>query len=354
MSSAVGDAVGPARPTTAPTDDQRPGFAPARLARLARRAVDDLELDLTGRVVLTEAATGAYAVTPVIASLAGARVVALTKDTRYGTVDQVRSLTGSLGRLADARHPIEIVTELTPELIGGADIVTNSGHLRPIDGEFVARLGPGAVVPLMFEAWEIGLGRSDVDLAALRSRGIAHAGTNEHHPRIGVFEHHRAMVLRLLSDCGIAVHGANFVVVCDNPFEPEIVDGLVCAGAQVHCARSLDTVDTPENVDAVLIASRPGTHPVIGRNEAQRIATRWPGAVVVQVWGDIDRNALAGRGVPYWPLTGPAPGHMAVLPSAVGPEPIVRLQAGGLKVGQILLKSTALWTDEDREYVDAL
>ena len=32
----------------------------------------------------------------------------------------------------------------------------------------------------------------------------------------------------------------------------------------------------------------------------------------------------------------PRPGHMGVLPSAIGPEPIIRLQAGGLKVGQLL------------------
>ncbi|UGQ14494.1 hypothetical protein LO772_13435 [Yinghuangia sp. ASG 101] len=335
--------------------DPRPGFTPARLARLARRAVADLELDLTGRVVLTEAATGAYVVTPVIAALAGAaRVIALAKETRYGTVENVRSLTDTVARTAGTRHPIEIVTALTPDLVGAADIVTNSGHLRPIDAEFAARLKPGAVVPLMVEGWEIGLGRADVDLAALRSHGIAHGGTNEHHSRVGVFEHHRAMVLRLLSDCGIAAHGANCVVLCDNPFEPEIVDGLVHAGAQVHYARSLDTVNTPRDVDAVIVALRPRGLPVIGAHEARRIAARWPGAVVLQVWGDIDRTSLEREGVPFWPATGPAPGHMAILPSAVGPEPIVRLQAGGLKVGQVLLMPPELRTDEDKEYVDVL
>ncbi len=339
---------------TQPTDP-RPGFAPKRLARLARRAVADLELDLTGQVVLTEAATGAYAVTPVIAALAGAsRVVALAKDTRYGTVGHVRELTETVALFAGTRHRIEIVTALTPELVGAADIVTNSGHLRPLDREFVSGLKPGAVVPLMVEAWEVGLGRDDIDLTALREHGIAHAGTNEHHPCIGVFEHHRAMVLRLLADCGIAVHGANCVVLCDNPFEPEIVDGLMGAGARVHCARSLDGVNTPRDVDAVVVALRPGRRPVIGADEARRIAAPRPRAVVVQVWGDLDRAALDTHGVPYWPPTGPAPGHMAILPSAIGPEPIVRLQAGGLKVGQVLLKPERSRTDEDLEYIDAL
>jgi hypothetical protein len=42
--------------------------------------------------------------------------------------------------------------------------------------------------------------------------------------------------------------------------------------------------------------------------------------------------------VPVWPPEAPPPGHMGVLPSAVGPEPIVRLQAGGLKVGEVLAR----------------
>ena len=37
-----------------------------------------------------------------------------------------------------------------------------------------------------------------------------------------------------------------------------------------------------------------------------------------------------------WPEKAPKPGHMGILPSALGPEPIIRLQVGGLKVGQLL------------------
>ncbi|HZI54747.1 MAG TPA: hypothetical protein VFD56_13620, partial [Chitinophagaceae bacterium] len=59
-------------------------------------AVNRLNLDLSGKVVLTEAATGAYIVTPVIAALAGAEVYAFTKDTRYGTVADVKKQTKEL------------------------------------------------------------------------------------------------------------------------------------------------------------------------------------------------------------------------------------------------------------------
>ena len=53
------------------------------------RQVKALQLNLKGKTVLTEAATGAYIVTPLIAALAGARVFAFSKTTRYGTVEDV-------------------------------------------------------------------------------------------------------------------------------------------------------------------------------------------------------------------------------------------------------------------------
>ena len=45
------------------------------------RQVEALQLDLKGRIVLTEAATGAYVVTPVIAAISGAKVFAFSKIT---------------------------------------------------------------------------------------------------------------------------------------------------------------------------------------------------------------------------------------------------------------------------------
>jgi hypothetical protein len=68
-------------------------------------------------------------------------------------------------------------------------VVTNSGHVRPIDEAMVALMKPTAVVPLMFEAWEAEAGRSDLDIPALRrarDRGGRH---HERHPAVDVFSY---------------------------------------------------------------------------------------------------------------------------------------------------------------------
>lgn len=330
----------------------RPGLNTARLVRLMREAVARCRLDLRGTVVLTEAATGAYAVTPVLAALAGAaRVVAVTRATAYGTVAEVTAATEALAAAAGVSGRIRVGTEKRPELFGAADVVTNSGHVRPIDARVVGLMRPGAVVPLMYERWELRPG--EVDLAACAARGVRVAGTNERHPNVGVFEYLGAMAVKLLLDAGVAVHGSRVLVVCDNPFADFLCRGLSGAGAAVELAAAVAPGSLNEQLDAILVATKPGTAP-IGRAEAELIGTTAPGAVVAQYWGEIDRAALDAVGVAYCPAAAaaPAPGHMGVLPSAVGPEPIVRLQAGGLKVAEVLLRVAPV--SSDWEYVDAV
>ncbi|PUA82356.1 hypothetical protein [Nocardioides currus] len=331
----------------------RPGFAPQRLERLVRDAATASHLDLTGRCVVTEAATGAYVVTPVLAALAGARrVVAITRPTRYGTTSEVRDATLQLAERLGVAGVIEVVEELTPEHLADADVVTNSGHVRPIDERMAAQLRPGAVVPLMYESWELEARAGDVDIAALAARGVVFAGTNERHPHVDVFSYLGMMAVWQLAQAGVAVYRSRIALVCDNEFAPYVGLGLTRAGAHVVLrSHALDLPDT-EDFDAIVIAQTPTEGDVLDAAIAHRIAGAWPGTPVMQFWGDLDRDALAAAGVGVWPPQAPPRGHMGVLPSDIGPEAIVRLQCGGLKVAEVLLKPGSERTLDDLEHID--
>jgi hypothetical protein len=304
-------------------------------------------------VVLTEAATGAYVVTPVLAAMAGARrVFAMTRPTRYGSVEEVTAATSELARAAECDDRIEVVTELTPQIIAQADIVTNSGHVRPIDAKFISRMKPTAVIPLMYEAWECRA--EDLDLPACRARGIPVAGTNERIPAVDVFSYLGVMAVKLLLDAGVSVYGSRVLLLCDNAFAPYIARGLTGAGAAVEMADGLSGSIGSGPVDAVLVAMQPRKGPVVDADGAATIAARWPGAVLAQYWGDVDRDAVAAAGVPIWPERAPGAGHMAILPSDIGPESIVRLQSGGLKVGEVLLRAARTGQRSEWEFVDEL
>jgi hypothetical protein len=314
--------------------DTRPGLDVRRLVTLMRAAITRCELDLRGRTVLTEAATGAYVVTPVLAAMAGAEVYALAASTDYASTPELRTATLELAESAGVAAQICLVADKSPAVVGAADIVTNSGQVRPIDGSMVASMSRSSVVPLMYESWEYR--HSDIDLAACRARGIQVAGTNERHHSVDVFSFLGLMAVKQLHDAGVAVYESHLLVLCDNLFAPYIVGGLRSAGAHVTHAVELTQQALDQPRDAIVLAMQPGVGNAIAAADAQLLGERAPGSVLVQYWGDADREALAMFGVPVWPLRAPRPGHMGVLPSAIGPEPIVRLQAGGLKVGQLL------------------
>ena len=361
-----------------------------RVARKIAETVRRLRLDLSGLDVLTEAATGPYAVTAVIAAHAGARVTALTKNSRYGTAEEVRRETIELAAEMGVADRIEIVESLRPDEIARANVVTNSGHLRPIDARFVSAMTPGTVVPLMYESWELREG--EIDLNACRRRGIVVAGTNERHPHLRVFDYLGLLAVKGLLHCGVPAACSRLLLVCDNPFCPYILKTLTDCGAAVDVLTPTGVVGAPKRCgdersmyDGVIVADTPGVQPILGKAGEAKYAVGQLGQfdVLVQLWGDVDRSLFSGRaettgamgwhalrdegrgepakprpsslrachpgqegdranraqmlgGVVCHPAAEPARGHMGMLLSELGPDPIVRLQAGGLKVGQQL------------------
>ena len=128
----------------------------------------------------------------------------LTKSSRYGTIEQVKTLTQQLADIAGVSGRIEFITEKTQDIVAQADIITNSGHVRPINTEMIGWMKPTAVIGLMYEAWEFR--PEDVDLIACRLKDIQVAGVNERHPAVDVFSFLGIMAVKLLLDAGIAVY----------------------------------------------------------------------------------------------------------------------------------------------------
>lgn len=333
--------------------DTRPGLNPYRLVRLMQQAIARCHLELDDAIILTEAATGAYIVTPIIAAMAGAKkVFALTKNSPYGTIEQVISQTQKIAEIAGVNHRIEFITEKSPSIVFQADIITNSGHLRPIDAVMINAMKPTAVIALMYEAWEFR--PDDVDLLACRRRGIEVVGVNEQHPQVDVFSFLGMMAIKLLLDAGIAVYTTNILLLCDNSFASFIQNSLIKAGAHVDLVDHLAAAPTHKSYDAILVALQPKIGPVLSVQDAVAIAKYWPGTVVAQYWGDIDRSAFSLHQIPIYPDIEPKRGHMGILPSAIGPNPIIRLQTGGLKAAAVIQRRFLQCNSTDREFVQTL
>ncbi|MCJ9728756.1 hypothetical protein [Bradyrhizobium sp. PRIMUS42] len=322
----------------------RPGFSPARLRMLMKRALAETGLDMSGMTVLTEAATGAYAVTPVLAAMAGAKhVYAFTKPGRHGTVTDVKRETFEIAAPLDVADRIEILEKISHEVLHSVDIVTNSGHLRPLTAALIDQLRGDAVIALMFEAWEFR--REDLDIEACARRKIPVVGVNERHPAIDVFSFLGPLAVKQLHDCGLAVLGSRIGLLCDNDFLAPLHTGLASLGANVKTFDSVAAVH-PGAWDAFVVALQPTDAPRVGQAEAAHLAACAPdGAVVVQFWGDIDRAVLAANGLAIWPAHSVGQGHMGILLSEIGPEPIIRLQTGGLRAAEWVRRGGAVTED---------
>jgi hypothetical protein len=146
--------------------------------------------------------------------------------------------------------------------------------VRPIDAQTVGWMKPTAVVPLMYEAWELRGG--DVDLEACRQRGVRVTGTNERHPAVDVFSFLGVMAVKLLLDAGVSVFRSRVMVLCDNDFGPYIERGLSDAGAQVDRVSALADAGTGSDCDAIVVAMTPAESDVLSAAEMRAIGQRWP------------------------------------------------------------------------------
>ncbi|HVY76313.1 MAG TPA: hypothetical protein VG890_15900 [Puia sp.] len=322
--------------------------------------VEALQLNLKGKTVLTEAATGAYIVTPVLAALAGAKVFAFSKTTRYGKVEEVFEATRALASsFKGAPLDITLIDELKPDIIGQADIITNAGHLRPLNEDMLTHAKDSAVIPLMYEAWE--WRDADMDIGYIRRRGFKVGATNERHPEVDVFNYLGDMALKQIFDAGLTPYKNKFVLICNNDFGPYIakVIAKVCAGLAVigpdeHRERYDASVDwiggfpeirIPEayrDAEAVIFTAYPFDRNWLGSDtplSITRLKSQLTDPLLLRYAGDVDPQALGAAGIRFYPAQVHS-GHMGILPSAIGYDPIIRLQAGGLKVGEALLAGT--------------
>jgi hypothetical protein len=326
-----------------------------RLVALVEKTIAFLGLDLSGLTVLTEAASGPYVVTPVIAGLAGAEcVLALTGESKYATADEVINQTRALEVLCGIEGSTEIHTRRSLKLFEHADIVTNLGFVRPIDRAAVAAMKPNAVVPLMCEAWEFRQG--DVDMDACHSKGIAVLGTNEDYPGLKVFDYSGWLCLKMLFDAQIEVHKSEILVVGSDKFSSVIKGHLKRCGVSVRWTSTLNDVEVVEDVDAIVVADYSREDMIIGPEgdlAAADLAAMASGLTVIQFAGRVDVPSLTESGITVYPGIELESGRMARTLAELGVRPVVELHAGGLKVGQVLAQarqSKGLSVAESIEY----
>ena len=305
--------------------DRDPGtsFRDARLVRLARDAVERMRIDLAGMRVLTEAATGPFASTALIAALGCAdEVVAVTRNSPWGTASEAIGAVRRLVQHSGIEARIRFHEGDARDVAAGCDVVTNLGFVRPIDRATVEALGANAAVALMWEPWEFRAG--EIDLAALRERGVPIIATAETHADVRTFDYLGPTVARLLLDGGIEVMRSHLLVLGSDPFGHAVASWLAAAGAVVARADAESwvsaIVDAPVPFDALIVVEHRDHGSIVdARHGAALDVMRRSGAPIVRVCGAVDHGVLRAHHVALLPDVDIEAGFMAVTTAHMAP-----------------------------------
>lgn len=329
-------------------------FNYGRAARLIRLAVDRFNLDLQGLTVYTEAATGNFAVTTPLAVAANAECVySISRDSPHGSAKEAYAQTGRLVNEVGSKDVVDFVREKRPDEVGAADIVTNTGFVRPINQPVVSWLKPTAAIPLMYEPWEFR--SSDIDIQACWRTGVPVVGTDERDERIRTQRYVGPLAAKLSFQCDIEVLNSRIVVLGGGRMAVNAVETLEAMGAEVTLIASNARSDAvrerldarPEeeqltsnafgNADGLFVIDH-ATHEMIigdpGWVQTAELASANPSVTIVHICGPVDTDAIFDANLRILPEKPAPPGYMSFTTGNLGPRPIVDLHAAGLRIGQ--------------------
>jgi len=319
-----------------------------RIGKLLREAISKFDISLDRYSILTEAASGYFAVTSLLAAMGGSkRVLAMVRDSKYGRAEEIAQNTFTLAEKFGVKNSIEIIFSRDDRRIGEADIVTNLGFVRPIDAELIGRFKNNVSISLMWETWEF---RSqDLDLGLCRSLGIPVLGTDEHHPDLKIFSYIGHVALKLLYELEIEIFKSKVVIVGSGEFAEEAQNTLTKAGA---ISELIDVNDLPtthgknliQGADALVLLEHHDRRLLIGKNgliSANEVYELNPSLVIAHICGGTSQRDLENVGLRFLPMDIAPAGYMSVSTTYVGPRPVIELHAAGLKVGQVMAEAVA-------------
>lgn len=181
-------------------------FADKEIKRY-RKVIDayikEFLLDFTDLTVFTEIASNAYLFTPLICILAGAKkVYAISKDSSWGKKDDfILQAKYIMSKWNIDESQVVFLDEKDLDAVADSDIIMNMNFVRPIDKTMIDCMKPTAVIPLMWETWEVREG--EIDLGACEKKGVLVMGTDE--VKLNRFDYAGHLAISLLLDKKVCV-----------------------------------------------------------------------------------------------------------------------------------------------------
>jgi len=298
-------------------------------------AIAKFNLNLTGKIILTEAATGNYVVTPLIAALAGAeKVYAFTKTSRYGTIEQVKKETYHLAQALHIQDRIEVITDLEQISLDQINILTNTGFLRPITETIIKLLSSNCVIPLMWETWEYR--ESDLDLNACLNQNIKVYGTNEDDQRLNTKEYIGYMGLKFLLQLNHTPLSSRVLILGCEYFTIHLEKILKRNQYELQIVNVYHEAIDVTKFDVIILLEHHNDLLLIGENGYINIHDINETVDVIHICGNVDFTLAKFNHIP----AEPSPfGYMSYTADYMGAHVVIDLHTASLKVAEGMLQA---------------
>ena len=321
-------------------------------SELLAELIEDFQLNLAGLNIYTEAASGHYIFGPILAALAGAsHVTAQVGDSAYGKAKDIIEETERLAFDFGVSDSVLFVSSRSHQQLARSDIVTNSGHVRPFDADLLNLLKRTAVVPLMWETWE--LRKDEFDLKLCKDLGILVLGTNEQMPPCNMNKFIILSGIKLLFELGY--EGGDVLLLGNAPIPGmRIANALRGIGAQVtwvsddpladYSYRELSGhfADSGSKYSHLFVAEHKNPALLLGADgllDFDSIIAVNRSLKIAVMCGNVDSKGLRKSGLDFAPEVIAPFGFMGYQPAALGPRPVMTLYAAGLKVGERMARA---------------
>lgn len=307
------------------------------LDKLLIESFNKFNINLKGKKVLTEAASGNYVCTPILSALAGAEVFAIAKDSKFGTIQQVRKDVLNAAKRLKIENQISIINYFDEIPLGELDVVTNTGFVRPINKALIDKLNSFCVIPLMWEPWEF---RPDeIDLEYAINKGLKIYGTNESDQRLQTMNYIGLIVLKLLIQEKKYANNSRILVVGCEKFNNSI-EHILKKGNFNVTSFSTDEFSKVDIAyfDTIVISEIVSPLLLIGSSSDALIQSSSLSAdqLIIHIAGYVEFKGIPSKHYPEKPAS---TGHMSYTVDFIDPVAVFDLHAAGLKVAEGMLEA---------------
>lgn len=318
--------------------------------KIINKSIRIFELNLKDLIIYTELGSDDYMYTPIIAALANAKkVYARIKDSHFGSKNDLVVKFNNLKTFYKNSANIQIVEG--NKGIEEADIILNSGFVRPINKEKIDLMKKTAVIPLMWETWEFR--PNEIDFIYARKKEKLILGTYEDF----LYTNNGFLITKLLFEENLGVYKDNILVVSsgrigksistffkntlvkhdrvvfDKNFSEQESQSIITAEEAMKKISSYDAIIIAEHNHNVDLLSNNGVF------NCSKIKSKNPFIKIIHVCGNIDIDDVKKFELYISPLKIAPFGHMSVGAAHLDSHAVLELNTAGLRVGEIMSRN---------------